>query len=155
MGRSTDWLLAFAAGVLLAVMIDLNSLLAEHSTPLYASWIAHGVGSMAALFLIGVSSRLARPAIARAPNQRNAAPLWAYLGGIPGAFTVVLAAVTVNSNLALSGTLALMLVGQVAFGMVSDSLGLLGVTRRKLGLNDIFVVLLILSGSAILLFCGS
>lgn len=155
MGHSTDWLLALAAGALLAVMIDLNSLLAAHSTPVFASWIAHGVGSIAALILIGLSSRFARGANDGSGLQRTPAPLWAYLGGVPGALTVVLAVITVNSSLALSGTLALMLVGQVAFGMISDRLGLLGVARRKFSPNDGFVVLSILSGSGILLFSGA
>ncbi|MGH9897782.1 MAG: DMT family transporter [Pyrinomonadaceae bacterium] len=155
MGRSTDWLLALAGGSLLAVMIYYNSLLARHSTPLFASWMAHGIGSAAALFLIVGYSRVFRPANKEIKDQRAKGPSWAYLGGIPGALTVVLAAITVNSRLALSGTLALMLVGHVLFGIVSDRFGLFGVPKRKFILADFFVVLSVLTGSGILIFFRS
>ena len=51
-GHSKDWFLALLAGLLLALMIDYNSLMAKHSTPLFASWVAHGVGSMVAFFFV-------------------------------------------------------------------------------------------------------
>lgn len=86
-----------------------------------------------------------RPSSARTPR-------WAYLGGLPGALTVVLAAITVNSPLALSGSLALMLTGQVLFGMLADSCGWFGSLKRRLSLNDIVATLLILCGCALLIF---
>lgn len=41
-------------------------------------------------------------------------------GGIPGALTVLLAAIAVNSPLELAGTLGLMLTGQIVFGLIAD-----------------------------------
>ena len=79
-------------------------------------------------------------------------PRWAYLGGLPGAFTVVLAGITVNSRLALPGTVAFMLVGQVAFGIVSDGLGLFGVAKRRITLLDLAAGTTILAGSALIIF---
>lgn len=155
MGHSADRVIAVAAGTILAVMIHFNSMLATHSSALFASWFAHGVGAAVALLFVGASSLRRKPVLPRPATDAARAPLWAYLGGIPGAFTVVLATITVNSGLALSGTLALMLVGQVVFGMVSDRLGLFGVTRRRLGSADLLGVLAILSGSALLLFGGA
>ncbi|WP_394841188.1 DMT family transporter [Pendulispora brunnea] len=152
-GRSADWILAVAGGALLAVMIHYNSVLAKHSSPVMASWMAHGIGTLGALVLVVAGARIFRP---KGPNPMPAkAPGWAYLGGIPGAFTVWLAAVTVNSKLGLSGTLALMLVGQVIFGILSDRFGLFGVPKRRFVLKDLFVVLAVLSGSAILIFFRS
>jgi len=154
MGRSTDWILALAAGSILAVMIDYNSLLARHSTPLFASWLAHGIGSIVALFFIAVGTKVFRNAKREVKQQAVKGPLWIYLGGIPGALIVVLAAITVNSSLGLSGALALMLVGQVLFGILSDHFGFFGVPKRSFILTDFFVVLSVLSGSGILIFFG-
>ena len=152
--RLADWLLALAGGSLLAVMIDFNGLVAKRSTPLFASWTAHGSGAVAALFLVIISSKAFWPASKGVRHRSARGPLWAYLGGIPGALTVVLAAITVNSRLALSGTLALSLVGQVCFGIASDHFGLFGMSKRRLALNDFYVVLSVLTGSAFLIFFG-
>ena len=141
-------LLALVAGALLALMISINSVLASYNSPLLASWVAHGVGAITAWLLLLLLSR-------RAPGSSStsaAVPRWAYFGGIPDALTVVLAAITVNSPLALSGSLALMLTGQVLFGMLSDSCGWFGVLKRRLSANDIIATLLILSGCALLIF---
>lgn len=159
MGRAIDWLLASAAGVVLAVMIQLNSQLAAHSSAFFASWIAHGVGAVVALFLVAAASWLARfgrdAGDAAGPLPRLSAPFWAYLGGIPGAFTVVLAAIAVNGGLTLSATLALMLVGQMAFGMAADSFGWFGLARRPLAARELLGALALLAGSAILLLRGN
>ena len=131
------------------MMIEFNSLLAKFTSPVYASWVAHGLGGVAALALVAVFAR------ARARTLPQRPPLWFYLGGIPGAFTVILAAVAVNSRLALSGTIALMLVGQVVFGMLSDHFGLFRTPRRRLVLMDLVVSVAVLGGSALIIFGGA
>ncbi|WNG32885.1 DMT family transporter [Archangium minus] len=151
-GRSKDWLLAMVGGSLLALMINYNSLLAKHTTPMFASWVAHGLGAVAALVLVVLYSRVFRSAGKETDQQRAKIPLWFYLGGIPGAFTVILAAVTVNSGLTLSGTIALMLLGQVLFGLVSDFFGLFGTPKRRIVPSDFLVALCVLSGSALIIF---
>lgn len=148
-GRFSDPLLALTAGALLALMISVNSELASYNRPLFASWVAHGVGAIAAWLLLQMLPFHRTPLSSGAVV---AAPRWAYLGGIPGALTVVVAAITVNSPLALSGSLALMLTGQVLFGMLSDSRGWFGVIKRRLRANDIIATLLILFGCALLIF---
>ncbi|WP_346825488.1 DMT family transporter [Serratia inhibens] len=147
-GRFSDPLLALTAGALLALMISVNSGLASYNSPLFASWVAHGVGAIAAWLLLQLLPFRRTPLTSAA----EVAPRWAYLGGIPGALTVVVAAITVNSPLALSGSLALMLTGQVLFGMLSDSCGWFGVIKRRLCANDIIATLLILFGCALLIF---
>ncbi len=152
-GRSTDWLLAVAGGALLALMINYNSLLARHTSPLYASWVAHGLGALVALLLVvGYARVVRRPGKA---GERAKAPWWSYFGGVPGAFTVVLAAVTVNGGLALSGTIALTLAGQVVFGIVSDYFGLFGTPRRRIVAGDFLVACSVLTGSALIIFGGA
>ncbi|MEX2980851.1 DMT family transporter [Streptomyces sp. C36] len=157
-GRSTDWVLGIAAGALLALMIHYNSLLAEHTTPTFASWTAHGLGAVVALLLVLLTgARLSRRR--RADGEERSAPTrvprWVYLGGIPGAFTVILAAVTVNGSLSLSGTIAMMLVGQIVFGLVSDHFGLFNSPKRRIVPMDGLVALCVLAGSALIIFGGS
>lgn len=154
-GRSTDWLLAIAGGLLLALMINYNSLLAKDTTPVFASWVAHGLGAVAALALVVLHSKVFRP-VSKVRGQRPVkAPLWTYLGGIPGAFTVILAAITVNSSLKLAGSIALMLGGQALFGVVSDHFGLFGMPKRRIIASDFLVALAILAGSALIVFGGT
>lgn len=152
--RSTDWILGIAGGILLALMIHYNSLLAHHTTPVFASWVAHGLGAVAAAVLVAVYARAVRPAAAMtAPPTRP--PLWFYTGGIPGTFTVILAAITVNSGLALSGAIAFMLVGQVVFGIASDQLGLFRTPRRRIAATDLLGALAVLAGSTLIIFGGA
>ncbi|WP_047248767.1 DMT family transporter [Chromobacterium subtsugae] len=136
--------LALSAGALLALMIHCNSRLAAASDPLTASWIAHAAGAFAA-WLLWAAWR--RPGPAAGP-----APRWAYLGGVPGALTVALAAIAVNSPLGLAGTLALAMVGQVLFGLLADHFGWFGMPRRRLGRSDALAALLVLAGCAMLIF---
>lgn len=139
-------LLALIAGVALAVMTHWNSMLARHSSPLFASWTAHGIGAVAALVLVCLLSRR-RAAAGNALAGTRFRPFWAYLGGIPGAFTVLLAAITVNSALGLAGTLALLLIGQMVFGVMADGLGLFGLARRRATPRELIALVLVLSGS--------
>lgn len=143
--QSSILLMAVGAGVLLTAMITTNSYLASWSSPLIASWFAHGSGAIVAWALL--MSRL-RPASRAATGKP---PLWSYFGGIPGALTVLLAAIAVNSPLALAGTLGLMLTGQILFGLVSDLRGWFGVIKCRFSLYDLLSVALILCGSAILI----
>ncbi|CAN7625370.1 DMT family transporter [Rhizobium rhizogenes] len=154
MHRASGWNIALAlvAGAVLAVMIDWNSLLARHSSPLFASWTAHGIGVLASLAL--VTFLPVRTATAQAPLEGRW-PLWSYLGGIPGAFTVLLAAITVNSALGLAGTLALMLIGQMVFGIAADAFGILGLRRVLPDRRDICAIALVLFGSIVIILARS
>ncbi|MBU2712976.1 DMT family transporter [Zooshikella harenae] len=151
--RLKDWLLAIAGGVLLALMIEYNSLLAKHTTPYIASWVAHGMGAIVALALVFLTMMLlSRKQIKNNVTNTSKLPLWFYMGGIPGAFTVVLAAIAINGSLSLSEAIALMLVGQIIFGMISDHFGLFLVLKRRIVLKDFLVVTCVLAGSAMIIF---
>jgi transporter family-2 protein len=153
MGRSTDWLMAILGGLLLALMINYKSLLARHTTPIFASWVAHGLGAVAAFVLVMLHHRVVRPADPAAqPGPRP--PLWFYAGGIPGTLVVILAAIAVNSSLALSGAIAFMLVGQVIFGIAVDHLGLFRTQRRRITRIDLLGALAVLAGSTLIIFGG-
>ena len=150
--RFFDWSMALLAGFLLTLMIDFNSLVAKQSSPLIASWIAHGIGSLTSLALVLLASKkFYRPLNLTSPEkQKN--PLWSYFGGLPGAFTVVLATIAVNSELGIASVIALMLVGQIAFGIISDLFGLFGLPKRRLVIRDYLVMTCVLLGSGLIIF---
>lgn len=147
--QSSILLMAVGAGVLLTAMITTNSYLATWNSPLIASWFAHGSGALVAWILLMAKLRPVPGGTAPAPEAKP--PLWSYLGGIPGALTVLLAAIAVNSPLALAGTLGLMLTGQILFGLFSDLRGWFGVIKCRFSVLDLFSIALILCGSAILI----
>ncbi len=139
-----DHLLAFGSGGILTLMTLFNGQVASATSALFASLAAHGIGGLAALAVLA----LLRPArSAGAPP----APLWAYLGGLSGAATVVLTSVAVNSPLALSGTIALGLAGQAAFALAADRFGFLGLARRAVTRTDLAAVALVLAGSGLII----
>jgi len=146
----TTMLLGISAGGLLTAMISTNSSLSTWNSPLIASWFAHGTGAVVAWILLMLRFRTLRPLkvdpVAKKP------PKWSYLGGIPGAMTVLLAAIAVNSPLQLSGTLALVLMGQILFGLMADLRGWFGVIKCRFSVLDLYSVSLILGGSALLIY---
>lgn len=137
---------AFGAGALLSLMVLFNGTLAAYGSLFFASWVPHLTGTLAALVLLAVLR----------PRRASAArlPLWAYLGGISGGVTVMLTSFTVNTALALSGTIALGLAGQMIFSLVADMRGLFGLPRRMPGLRDLAALALIVAGSLTLIFFG-
>ncbi|CAG8999751.1 MAG: hypothetical protein CENE_01730 [Candidatus Celerinatantimonas neptuna] len=143
-GSRSILVLAIGAGILLAAMIETNSNLATWNSPAIASWIAHGSGAIVAWILL----QQFKPSPSHTTKQ---APWWSYLGGIPGAMTVWLAAIVVNSPLALTGSLALMLSGQIIFGFLADLGGWFGVIKRRFSMLDLFSIALIFSGTLILI----
>ena len=143
---------AFGTGCLLTLMVHFNGELGRYGNGLFASWAAHGTGTVAALVFLGLIWMRKRPRPVAA--EKPGAPWWASLGGASGAVTVILTSIAVNSPLALSGTLALGLAGQVVFGLAADRWGLFGMPRRKAELRDYAALGLIIAGSAIIIFFG-
>jgi bacterial/archaeal transporter family-2 protein len=146
--------LAFGSGGLLTVAVFLNAEAGRYGGPLFSSWLAHGTGTVAAILFLAVLWRRQRRDSAAARAQFGKPPLWAYLGGIIGAATVMLTSTTVNTPLALAGTLALGLAGQVMLSLAADFWGLLGLPKRKLDWRDSGAVALIAAGSLIIILFG-
>ncbi|WP_240230067.1 DMT family transporter [Devosia lacusdianchii] len=144
-------LAAFGTGGLLTLMIHFNGELGRHGNALFSSWAAHGTGTVAALLFLAILYRSRRTTADRPAGK---APLWAYLGGISGAATVMLTSTTVNSPLALSGTLALGLAGQVVFSLAADRWGLFGLPKRIPGPRDLAALALIVAGSTLIILFG-
>jgi transporter family-2 protein len=141
---------AFASGCLLTLMIHFNGMLAHYGNALFSSWTAHGTGTVAALIYLAVLYKKPKAGEAAKPT----APLWAYFGGVVGAAIVMLTSSTVNSPLALSGTIALGLGGQVIFSLAADIWGFFGLPKRRPDARDMCAVALILGGSALIILVG-
>ena len=138
---------AFATGGLLSLMVLFNGTLATYGSLFFASWVPHLTGTIAALLFLAVL-RPKRAEIARPP-------LWVYLGGVSGAVTVMLTSASLNSALALSGTIALGLAGQMVFSLFADMRGLFGLPQRIPEPRDFVSLGFIIAGSLILIFFGS
>ncbi|WP_457581135.1 DMT family transporter [Ensifer canadensis] len=143
-------LAAFGTGGLLTLMVHFNGELGRYGNALFSSWAAHGTGTVAALVMLAILN----PWRNRNVGTKPRAPLWAYLGGISGGVTVILTSFTVNSPLALSGTLALGLAGQVVFSIVADRWGLFGLPMRRPDRRDLAAMALIFAGSALIILFG-
>jgi transporter family-2 protein len=148
-GEKLTYPFAFASGGLLTLMVLFNGQWARDGTALFASWMAHGTGTVAALLFLAV---LGRRGIGSTAKPKP--PFWAYLGGLSGALTVMLTSSAVNSVLALSGTLALGLVGQAAFSLLADRFGWFGLPRRPIAARELLAFALVLLGGFVLIFAG-
>ncbi len=144
--RVIDFLGAFATGGLLTLMVWFNGTLAVTGSLLFASWVPHVTGSILAIAVL----LFLRPT--KASTVR--APWWAYLGGVSGAVTVVVTSFTMSTPLAISGTIALGLGGQMIFSLAADKWGIMGLPQRDPTWRDMAALTLILTGSIILIYFG-
>ncbi len=139
------WAFALGAGILAGLGAYFNDVMVRYTGVLWAAMVTQGVGAL--LAGAAVALPLARK---RDPSYRT--PWWSLLGGIPAAITIVVANVTTASEIGLSGTLSLMLLGQVTFGLATDQSGLFSLPNRQPTMLDFFGVLTILTGSAVIIF---
>ena len=146
--------LAFGSGGILTIAVFVNAEAGRYGGAMFSSWLAHGTGTVAAILFLAVLWKRQRHQAKTARAQFGKAPLWAYLGGIIGAATVMLTSTTVNTPLALAGTLALGLAGQVLLSLDADFWGLLGLPKRKLDWRDLGAVTLIAAGSLLIILFG-
>lgn len=144
MSRPLQIAAALGTGALLSLMVLCNAEMTRNAGPLLGSLAPHATGTVVAALALAL--------LARREGGEDKAPTWAYLGGVSGALTVMLSSVAANTALALSGTLALGLLGQAVFGLAADRWGFLGLPRRRATPRDLLALGLILGGSAILIF---
>jgi bacterial/archaeal transporter family-2 protein len=121
------YLLAVCVGVMLIVQVGLNSTL-RHSlgTPVVAALMSFLIGSLV-LVLFLVLSRAPWPSRA----QLAAPPLWAWAGGLLGAFYVV-STIIVGPRLGAAAMLALIVLGQLLASLLVDHYGWLGFPQHTL-----------------------
>lgn len=144
--RFIHYLGAFAAGGLITLMLLTNGTLAQYGSLLFSSWVPHLTGTALAIVIL----LILRPT--RATPKRP--PLWAYLGGVSGGLTVIATSAAMNSALALSGTIALGLAGQIVFSLLADARGLFGLPQRTPSAHDLAGLGLIIVGALVIIFFG-
>lgn len=144
--RFIHFLGAFGAGGLITLMLLTNGTLAQYGTLLFSSWVPHLTGTVLAIVILAVL----RPA--RVSPKRP--PLWTYLGGVSGGLTVIATSAAMNSALALSGTIALGLAGQIVFSLFADAKGLFGLPQRMPQWRDFAGLAMIIAGALVIIFFG-
>lgn len=133
--------LAFLAGLLLTVQVGFNAAL--------RSVFGSAIAATLANFLVGTVGLVIFSAIARVewPTRAalSAAPAWAWLGGLLGAFYVA-SAVVVGPRLGAAALLGLTVFGQLVASIVVDHYGWLGFPQHPFTLTRL--------AGATLLFIG-
>lgn len=121
--------LAFTAGVTLIIQVGVNTALRNAlGSPVIAGLVSFVVGS-AAIAAFVLFTRTAWPARA----QLLGVPLWAWSGGVLGAFYVISTVVT-GPRLGAATLLALVVLGQLATALAVDHFGWLGFPQHPLTL---------------------
>lgn len=119
--------LAFAVGMVLIIQVGMNSTLrARLGSPLLAALISFLVGTVVLALLVLLSR-------APLPNRAQllALPGWAWLGGVLGAFYVVVS-VIVGPRIGAAALLALIVLGQLVTSLTVDHFGWLGFPQHTL-----------------------
>jgi bacterial/archaeal transporter family-2 protein len=119
--RGVVWILGIVAGVGLAIQVGMNSQLRKvlQSANLAAT-VSFAVGFVALLAWL-MATRTPLPS----RGELAGVPLWAWFGGLFGAFCVAISTV-VATELGATTLLALVLLGQLAAALVIDHFGWLG-----------------------------
>jgi transporter family-2 protein len=119
--------LALLVGAGLPVQAGVNAAMARHAgRPEWAALVNFGVG------LVGLAAWLLATRAALPPSGALAkAPLWAWSGGLLGAFYVS-AVVFLVPRLGVATTLGLTVAGQMVAALVLDQAGAMGLATRPI-----------------------
>lgn len=129
------------AGSMLPLQAGVNAQLARiGGNALLASGISFFVGTLT-LLVIYTSLRLPWPAL----HELKAAPLWAWSGGLMGAFFVT-CTVFFAPKLGATTLLALLIAGQIFTSLLLDHYGALGFNVHEINIWRVLGVLLIATG---------
>jgi len=139
--RGIAWILGLTAGLGLALQVGMNAQLRRVLGSAYsAALISFLVGTTALVTLM----LLTRTAI---PSREGlaAVPMWAWFGGLFGAFYVAISTI-VAAELGATSLLALALAGQLLMALVVDHFGWLGLPENPITLGRLFGVSLLAAG---------
>jgi transporter family-2 protein len=139
--RGMSYVLGIVAGLGLAAQIGMNSQLRK---------VLHSANTAALIsFLVGTFALIGLLLATRAelPSRDTLAtvPLWAWFGGLFGAFYVAISTV-VATELGATSLLALALLGQLATALVIDHFGWLGMPEHPITLTRLAGVALLGAG---------
>lgn len=129
------YFLSFLSGILISIMLASNGILSKHYGIYSSTIIIHIVG----LILISVVTLIKRD------FKIKKLPFYMFMGGVIGAAPTAFCSIAF-SEISLSAILALELLGQSISGIIFDSFGFLGVSKRKFKKRSLFGISLILIG---------
>ncbi len=135
------YLVALAVGVGISLQVGMNvTLRAVLMSPMVAALISFLVGSLSLLLYVLVTGA---PWPAR--GQAGLVPLWAWFGGVMGAFYIA-SSIILGPRLGAAALVALVVLGQLVASLVLDHFGWLGFAQHPLTVTRTL--------GAVLLFCG-
>lgn len=139
--RGLAYFLGIASGFGLTLQIGMNSrlrtVLQNANTAALISFLVGTVGLIALL----IATRAPMPA----RDTLASVPVWAWFGGLMGAFYVAISTV-VASQLGTASLLGLALLGQLAMALVADHFGWMGLPEHPITLTRLAGVALLGAG---------
>lgn len=123
---------AGSGGGALAAGLAINARLQRHTDGSVAATLinfAVGFAILSTLLALGLAGGFAL-------GRLLEAPLWAFFGGVCGAAYVTFSLAAVSRVGLAAATISIVL-GQVAFSMIIDHFGLLGIPERPIGLVEV------------------
>lgn len=129
-------LLALIGGMAVALQSQINGGLGKKVGVIEGSFISFFVGTMALLFILLFFGNGNISAISTVPK-------WQLIGGLLGAFFVIVQVIVVP-KIGVSATLLAVIVGQILIGAIIDHFGLFGGNRFPLDMKKLLALLLLL-----------
>lgn len=127
-------LLALIAGMAAAAQSQINGGLGRKIGVIEGAFVSFSLGTLVLLFALIFFGNGQISTVSSVPK-------WQLIGGILGAFFVLIQ-VLVVPKIGVSTALLAVIVGQIIFGVVIDQFGLFGAERRPLELNKITAIVL-------------
>lgn len=136
-------LISVFTGVLIAVMLMINGILANETGNYVSSVIIHSVGLISVIVIIFINRTRIVP--------KKGIPFYLYSAGAIGVFTVLCNNIS-YSGLGASLTLSLGLLGQLLASVVIDHFGLFRMNRVKFEKRKLMGLAVIISGIIVMAF---
>lgn len=134
--------LSLAAGIMIAIMVTANGMLAN----IMGTWVA-----LVLIHLLGLLTAGLVLIVKKSTNNITKGVPFGYLiGGAVGVITILLNNLCVN-NIGVAMTLGLALVGQIIASAIVEHFGVLGMKKNKISFKKIPAYLLMIAGSIIMI----
>jgi len=137
----TPYLVAFVAGLMLTVQVGLNATLGRAVGNIRFAVLSNFTVGLIGILIYVVAARDAWPT----RQVLAAVPMWAWCGGLLGAFYVAVATL-VGPRIGAAALLALTVLGQLMASLLVDQFGWLGFPLQPLSATRIAGALLLLGG---------
>lgn len=126
--------LALIAGMALAIQSQINGGLGKKVGVIEGSFISFSIGTLALLFILIYFGQGEISAVATVPK-------WQLLGGLLGAFYIIVQVLSVP-RIGVSSTIIAVIVGQILVGAIIDHFGLLGGDRIPIDVKKFIAIVL-------------